>query len=73
MKKADIPDGNTGVAFMNNVLLWVEQKIMETLPVGFCFASGNNKYVPRFDWREDMGEQMLWIRNSGLVLKVVRR
>ena len=68
MQKVDIPDTETGVTFMNNVVHWLQQKILEALSVGYCFASGNNEYLPTFEWKLDMGEPSLWIRNSHLVL-----
>ena len=68
MQKVDIPDGETGVTFMNNVVHWLQQKILEALSVGYCFASGNNEYLPSFEWKRDMGEPSLWIRNNHLVL-----
>ena len=56
MQKVDIPDGETGVTFMNNVVHWLQQKVLEALSVGYCFASGNNEYLPSFEWkREFMG------------------
>ena len=41
---------------------------MDSVSVRYCFAYGNNRYLPKFEWKEDTGEQTLWIRNSGLVL-----
>ena len=72
MKKADIPDGETGVEFMNNVVLWLQQKLMDTLSVGYCFASGNNKYLPTFEWKKDIDKPSLFIRNSNLVLNYTK-
>ena len=72
MKKADIPDEETGVTFMNNVILWLQQKILDAMPVGYCFASGNNEYIANFVWKDDMGEPSLWIRNNHLVLNYTK-
>ena len=72
MQKVDIPDGDTGVTFMNNVVHWLQQKILDTLSVGYCFASGDKEYLPTFEWKQDMGEPSLWIRNNQLMLNYTK-
>ena len=72
LKKADIPDAKTGVTFMNNVILWLQHKILDGTPVGYCFTSGNNQYISKFVWKEEMGEPSLWIRNNHLVLNYTK-
>ena len=72
MNKADIPDAENGVTFMNKVVHWLQQKLLESLPVGYCFAIGNREYIPSFEWTTDNGEPSLWIHNSRLVLNYTK-
>ena len=72
MNIVDIPEADNGVMFMSRVVTWLQQKLMDALPIGYCFAIGNKDYIPTFEWSNVHAEDTLWIRNSRLVLNYTK-
>ena len=72
MNIADMPPADTGVVFMSKVVNWLQQKLLDELPVGYCFAIGNKEYIPTFEWQTHNGEETLRIHNSRLVLNYTK-